>query len=128
MQPKIIFTLAISLVFLFITNKTLAQGPITPSFSKIILYDIRADSTQNISVPANKIWKIESVSLGATGAVPGVLLKDSSNKYIAFFSSPASTASASYPFWLPASFTGAFVNKNPSYRCSISITEYTVSP
>jgi hypothetical protein len=66
--------------------------------------------------------------MGSTGSAPSVLLKNSALQNIAFFSSPVNASSASFPYWLPSAFTGVFQNNNPSYRCSISITEYTVTP
>jgi hypothetical protein len=90
--------------------------------------EIAANGTSSVSITSGKVWKIESVSMGSTGSAPAVLLKNSNAQNIAFFSSAANSSSAAYPYWLPASFTGTFVNNNPNYRCSISITEYSVSP
>lgn len=127
MKTKIIFTFAIILAFLTCSNKASAQDT-TLQFSKVILYDLAASGTQAITVPANKVWKIESVSMGSSGSAPAVFLKNSSSQNMAFFATPLVTASASFPFWLPETFSGSFVNNNPSYRCSVSITEYTKTP
>ena len=127
MKTKIIFTVAIILAFLTYSNKSLAQDT-TLQFSKVILYDIAASGTQAITVPANKVWKIESVSMGSSGTAPAVFLKNSSSQNMAFFASPPSAASASFPFWLPEAFTGTLVNNNASYRCSVSITEFAITP
>jgi hypothetical protein len=127
-MKKILIAFAICFACMSLSNKAAAQTDTLLQFTKVILYDIAANGTQSITVPAGKIWKIESVSLGSSGSAPAVFLKNSSAQNIAFFASPASTASASFPFWLPAAFTGSLVNNSASYRCSVSITEYTRTP
>jgi len=126
MKLKIITALAASLALLFCVKTGAAQTGL--EFSKVIFYDIPADSVRTVSVPAGKVWKIESVAMGSTGSVPSVLLRNASVQNIAFFASPASTASANYPYWLPAGFSGTFLNNSHSYRCSVSITEYSYTP
>ena len=114
--------------FIFLFSALILKSQTGLQFIQVKHFDLSASGNASVSVPSGKIWKIESVSMGSTGSAPSVLLKNSSSQNIAFFSSPANAASASYPYWLPASFTGTFVNNNPSYRCSVSITEYTVVP
>lgn len=127
MKTKIILSFALFLALAIFNNKALAQDT-SLKFSRVILYDIHADSTKAIAVPANKVWKIEGVSMGSSGTAAAVLLKNASGQNVAFFSSPLSAVSANYPFWLPTGFSGTFINNNPSYRCSISITEYSFTP
>jgi hypothetical protein len=134
MKNKIIITFTLCLSLLCFEGKANALAPLadtTLSFSKVILYDLGATSPSNaqtFTVPSGKVWKIESVSMGSSGSAPTVFLRNSSTQNIAFFASSASTASASFPFWLPADFSGSFLNNSSSYRCSISITEYTKTP
>jgi len=127
MKNKLILPFAIFLAFAFFNNKAAAQDTAL-KFSRVILYDLHADSTKAIAVPANKIWKIEGVSMGSSGSAAAVFLKNASGQNIAYFTSPLSAISGNYPFWLPAGFSGTFINNSPSYRCSISITEYSVVP
>lgn len=126
MKTKTIKRTVLLFTFLFFTFLSQAQAGL--QFTGVKHFDISANGTASVSVPGGKVWKIESVSMGSTGSAPTVLLKNNSSQNIAFFSSKANAASASYPYWLPSSFTGTFVNNNPSYRCSVSITEYTVVP
>ena len=126
MKTKNIRTTALFFILLFFSLLLEAQTGL--QFTGVKHFDIPASGTASVSVPGGKVWKVESVSMGSTGSAPSVLLKNSAAQNIAFFSSPVNAGSASYPYWLPSSFTGTFVNNNPGYRCSISITEYTVVP
>lgn len=102
-----------------------AQGNL--QFNQIILLDIASGATQAITVPANKVWKIESVGTG-TSSNPNVDLRNSSAVSIAHFASMTGTgATAAFPFWLPAGFSGSFINFNSARSC-ISIIEFNVIP
>ncbi|MGZ4054327.1 MAG: hypothetical protein ACXVPU_13095 [Bacteroidia bacterium] len=127
MKTKVALTLAILLAFVSFSKITSAQDS-TFRFSKVIFYDIAASGTQAITVPANKIWEVESVSMGSSGSAPAVFLKNSSGQNMAFFSSPVTAASANYPFLLPDNFNGTLVNNNSSFRCSVSIMEFSKAP
>jgi len=127
MKAKVIFTFVLLLALLS-NSKTLSAQDTVLQVSKVVLYDIPGSGTQSFTVPANKVWRIESVSTGASSFAPSIVLENVSNQSIAFFASPVSTTSANYPFWLPAAFAGTLVNNNPSYRCSVSITEYNYTP
>jgi hypothetical protein len=103
-----------------------AQGNL--QFNQVILFDIAISGSQVINVPAGKVWKIESVGMGSSGSAPDIFLRNSAAQNICHFAAPGSTVAASLPYWLPASFTGSFLNNNPSFRCSISILEFNVVP
>ncbi len=126
MKTKTIKTMIASIIFLLSILELPAQTGL--HFTGVKHFEIAGNGTLPVSVPGGKVWKVESVSMGSTGSAPSVLLKNSLAQNIAFFSSKVNAASASYPYWLPSSFTGTFVNNNPGYRCSISITEYSVVP
>lgn len=114
-------------VFAFLSvKKGAAQGNL--QFNQVILYDIPISGTQNITVPAGKVWKIESVSMGSTGSSADIFLRNSTLANFAHFSAASAAASAVYPFWLPANFTGSFLNNNPSFRCCVSIIEFNIVP
>jgi hypothetical protein len=116
------------IMLLFIISSFISFSQSGIQFLGVKHIEIAAGGTVSVSIAQGKVYKIESVSMGSTGSSPAILLKNSSSQNIAFFSSPVNASSASYPYWLPSLFTGTFVNNNPNYRCSISITEYSVSP
>ena len=123
MKAKII--VAVAIAFLFCIKAASAQDGLT--FSRVVLFDIPADSIRSISVPAGKVWKIESVSMASSGSVPSVFMRNAALQNIAFFASPVNSASANFPYWLPAEFSGSFLNNSHSYRCSVSVVEYTIT-
>jgi hypothetical protein len=126
MKTKMYIAFLILFTFFFSMNKMTAQIPSNLLFSKVIVYDIPAGEVLKIIVPENQVWKIESVSMGASGTAPAVFLKNDAGQNIAYFSSIISNSSANYPYWLSTKFAGAFKNNNPTYRCSISIMEFTI--
>jgi hypothetical protein len=126
-MKKIPTTILFAAIFLLLLSKSsFAQGNL--QFNQVILFDIAASGTQAITVPAGKVWKIESVSMGSTSSNADIFLRNASAIAIAHFSGPATANTAIYPYWLPTSFTGSFVNNHPSFRCSISIIEFNVVP
>jgi hypothetical protein len=131
MKKNLFLPFVILLCLSCFIQKAAAQTDTTLSFSRIVLYDLGTSSpsnVQSITVPSGKVWKIESVSMGSSGTAPAVFLRNNSTQNIAFFSAPVNAASASFPFWLPDGFSGSFLNNSTSYRCTISITEYTKTP
>jgi len=126
MKKKTFIAFAICIALTSFAFRSVAQNSLV--FSRVVLYDIPSSGTQAITVPSGKIWKIESIGMGASGSIPAVFLKNAANQNIAFFASPFNTSSANYPYWLPTAFTGTLVNNNSSYRCSVSITEYNYTP
>ncbi len=121
-MKKILFSLFALLLF---TAGAKAQGNL--QFNQIIVFDMASGATQAISVPANKVWKIESTGTGASSN-PSIDLRNSSAAAIAHFGSmTGAAATANYPFWLPSGFTGSFQNLN-AQRSSISIIEFNVVP
>ncbi len=115
--------LFLSLLFL-VTVGALSQGNL--QFNQVIVYDVPISSSQLFTVPAGKVWKIESVGMGSSGSQPALFLRNAAAQNIAHFSSTSAGASVAYPFWLSAGFVGSFYNYNPSYRCCVSIIEFNV--
>jgi hypothetical protein len=118
-----IFIVMLSLLF---TNDVKAQGNL--QFNQVILVDLGPSGSQSISVPAGKVWKIESVGIASNGSNNGVYLRNSGAQAIAHFSNVTNAYSTTLPFWLPASYSGSFLNSTSSYRTSVSIIEFNVVP
>ncbi|HTF04496.1 MAG TPA: hypothetical protein VK826_10740 [Bacteroidia bacterium] len=116
--------IALIAFLLFCVSFLKAQGNL--QFNQIIFYDIAPNATQAITVPAGKVWKIESVSSGGSNSTP-LYLRNSGGAYIAHFNT-TSYSSSSFPFWLPTGFAGTLVNLHPSTRYTMSIIEFNVVP
>jgi hypothetical protein len=101
-----------------------AQGNL--QFNQVVIIDLAPSGTQNFTVPAGKVWKIESCGTGTT--TPGIHLRNMSLVYLAFFGSSTSGSSVSYPFWLPSNYAGNFQNNSSSQRSVLSIIEFNVVP
>ena len=99
-----------------------AQGNL--QFNQVIMYDMTSGGTQNITVPAGKVWKIESAST-SNGSTVGVSLRNAALQNIGILST--STAASNFPIWLPTGFTGSFYN-NAAGRSMVSILEFNVVP
>lgn len=117
------FLFAAILIFGF-SKSSSAQGNL--QFNQVILLDIPFNSVQNISVPAGKVWKIESAGSGSSSS-NGVYLRNASATAIAYFAT-ANVSSSPYPYWLPSGFIGSFQNIHPSLRMTVSIIEFNVVP
>ena len=116
--------IALIAFLLFCVSFLKAQGNL--QFNQIIFYDIAPNGTQAITVPAGKVWKIESMGSGSSNSTP-LYLRNAGGAYIAHFNT-SGYSSCSFPYWLPAAFAGTFVNLHPSVRCTISIIEFNVVP
>lgn len=108
------------------SKASFAQGNL--QFSQVIILDIGFSGIEAITIPAGKVWKIESVSMGSSGSSPSVYLRNSSGANIAYFSSSGSTNTATLPYWLPSGFVGSLINNYSAFRASISIIEFNVVP
>jgi hypothetical protein len=91
----------------------------------------------SITVPANKVWKIESGSF-ATSSSPyhsSLLLVDDQILQVGIYNQPASTTynMAHAPIWLPAGtynieYLCSLYLSNLSYAITISAIEYNLTP
>lgn len=124
-MKKIISALTIIFCVTFFAQESKAQGNL--QFNQVLLLDIAASGTYTINVPAGKVWKIESAA-SYNGSNAGIVLRNSAVQAIGNFSSSSTTATSCYPFWLPAGFSGSFLNSSSSGRISISIIEFNVVP
>jgi hypothetical protein len=102
-----------------------AQGNL--QFNQVINYTIVGSTPFTFTVPAGKVWKIETVAVEYTNT-PNVYLRNSSNQILATFYSSASYNNP-LPYWLSSGYTGNFFLSNSStYRGSVSIIEFNVVP
>lgn len=117
----IIAILALSAGF---SKQAIAQGNL--QFNQVILFTVPLNTTVAFSVPAGKVWKIESVGMGGTSS-SSLLLRDAGSNVITYFT--GANNNAALPFWLPSSFNGSFqsTGTNP-YRDVISIIEFNIVP
>jgi|SRR5687767_2422701 len=121
-MKKIIF------LSLFILSAALVKAQGNLQFNQVIVYTIPLNSSVAFTVPAGKVWKIESAGVGGTGST-SLSLRDATSAPVAYFFGATSGNNTPFPFWLPGSFSGSFVSSgtNP-YRDIISIIEFNVVP
>ena len=108
---------------LLLATATFSQGNL--QFNQVIMFDLPASGTVNITVPVGKVWKIESVGNG--GSSPYTMLRNAAVQNIAQFGAATGTSSTPLPFWLPTGFTGSFLANSINRTC-ISILEFNVVP
>src|SRR5688572_12488602 len=100
-------TLKVLLFFAFLgffgPQQSKAQGNL--QFNQVIFYDIPYGSTQSFTVPAGKVWKVESVGTAVSGC--GVYLQNSSAQNIGIlYYISTSNYSPSLPMWLATGQSG----------------------
>lgn len=123
-MKNFITLLAVVFCAVLFTHESHAQGNL--QFNQVILFSVPQNTTAAFTVPAGKVWKIESFGVGGTSST-SILVRDASANTIAYLCGAQVTASL--PFWLPSSFSGSFqsTGTNP-YRDVISIIEFNVVP
>lgn len=99
----------------------------TLAFSRVVLFTFDKSTPQTILIPANKIFKIESV--GVAGSNGSVFLQDNAqnNLAILFSTIDSNDFGAALPFWIPAGFDG-FLYNDSAHKCAVSITEFDYAP
>lgn len=117
-----------SAILLFVagfSQQAFAQGNL--QFNQVINYTLVGGTAQSFTVPAGKVWKIESVAMDYTNT-PNIYLRTPANQIVAsFFTS--SSYNNPLPYWLSSGYTGNFYLSNSStYRGSVSIIEFNVVP
>ncbi len=123
-----ILTLTLAAVLYILPNSLKAQGKL--EFNKVIYTDVPAAGNVPISVPAGKVWKIESAGCGVPASGTYIYLRNSSSQNVAilFLSGNPHEYKVALPYWLPESFTGSFQQSGNSSACSVSIIEFNVVP
>lgn len=100
---------------------------ITLEISQILLHTFNKANPLEIDLPADKVWKIESI--GIAGANGTVFLQDHAvapvNLAILFSTIDKNDYGAKMPFWIKPGFQGWLYNDS-SHNCAVSITEYDV--
>lgn len=122
MSKKIISSFVVIFCLLVLADKSYAQGNL--QFNQVILYDMASGGTQAITVPAGKVWKIETAST-YNGSSAGISLRNAAAQPIGTLST--TTAASNYPLWLPSGFSGSLFN-NAAGRSCVSIIEFNVIP
>lgn len=128
MKKSSIFFLFITVFLLGFSKTSFSQGNL--QFNRVVFYDITFGSVQTFSVPAGKVWKIESV--GASSSSCAVSLQNSSGQAQGtLYYVSASNYLPAYPIWLPSGHTGGFaynINNCTGAHAYISIIEFNVVP
>ena len=122
-MKKTIYNLAILCFLTFVySNDSKAQGNL--QFNKVKFVSV------NDTVPANKVWKVESILYSNTNYGAYINLDNQSIlvRYILYSNGGTSQTSSiwemKFPFWMPAgSFIAASTNVN-----LINIIEYNIIP
>ena len=85
--------------------------------------------TTNVTVPAGKVWKIQSASSGYYSST--VYMRDASGNFLATLYSSNLGYRVNFPYWLPSGFTGDFIrygNTGSGPKSTVSIIEFNVIP
>ncbi len=121
-MKKIISAVVVIFCLVLFADKSYAQGNL--QFNQVILYDMASGGIQNITVPAGKVWKIESAST-ANGSNAGIQIRNAAAQGIGILST--ATTASNFPVWLPSGFIGSFFNSSAVRSC-VSIIEFNVIP
>ncbi|HTF04232.1 MAG TPA: hypothetical protein VK826_09400 [Bacteroidia bacterium] len=98
----------------------------TLNFAQVIIMKINPGASPTLSVPAGKVWKIESV--GISGTSGSVILQKGAQEIGILFSTVSNNKYGSQlPFWLNDTF-GVSVLNDSTFRASVSITEWNIAP
>lgn len=119
--------LLIFIGLVLISHTSVAQGNL--QFNQVIVFTLDIDTPQAFSVPANKVWKIESASSGYTSS--SVYMRDASGNYLALLYTNNQDNRIDLPYWLPSGFTGDFRrlgNTGSGPKSTVSIIEFNVIP
>lgn len=123
-MKKFISALTIILCVTFLAHKAQAQGNL--QFNQVVIITVPAGGSTNFTVPAGKVWKIESAGVGGAGST-ALYMRDATATTVAYFIGISNITP--FPFWLPESFSGSFVSggTNP-YKDVVTIIEFNIVP
>jgi hypothetical protein len=128
MKKASVFVLFLVVFFFGFSKTAAAQGNL--QFNQVIFFDIPYGSTQPFTVPAGKVWKVESV--GATSSSCAVWLQNGAGQAVGnLYYVSASNYHPAFPIWLPSSHSGFFaynLNNCTGARAYVSIIEFNVVP
>jgi|LakMenEpi03Aug12_release.lakeMendotaPanAssembly.Ray.scaffolds.fasta_scaffold1431834_1 hypothetical protein len=119
-------------LFIFSTSclyKISAQGNL--QFNQVLYLSSTFPSNNNIgTVPAGKVWKIESVGGGSTGFTPWFRINGVNAGYFIFNTTNAQMAfnSCRLPMWFPAGTAIGFGSNEGGSVIWFSIVEFNVVP
>ena len=112
---------------LLITSASFGQGNL--QFNQVVLITLNIDTPQAFTVPAGKVWKIQSAGVGTSST--SIYLRDSAGEGLAILYSTSSDVEIKFPYWLPTGFTGdfrRFGNTSTAPKATVSIIEFNVIP
>ena len=124
---KTMRTMIFSTVVLFATlswtHDVCAQG--TLQFNQVLLFEVQGSVA--FSVPAGKVWKIESTSVPSTSGTYTMYIRNAASVNIGFLHYSSNYASQK-PIWLPSGYTGFFYVGGSGITGLVSILEFNVIP
>jgi len=126
-MKKALLLAAVLICFSSFGNKIFAQGNL--EFNQVRFFDLISGTAQTFTVPAGKVWKIESAGAGSSGC--NVYLQNSAAVTMSYlYVSSASSTQSPYPIWLPSGFTGGFIYWAgcAPYHGMVSVIEFNVVP
>jgi len=110
-----------------ISQSLCAQGNL--QFNQVIIFTMDGLTPQPFTVPANKVWKIESAGSGYYSST--VYMRDASANILALLYSSDANYRVNLPYWLPSGFTGDFYrsgNVPSGPKSTVSIIEFNIVP
>lgn len=122
-----IFTLVLLVAGgLFLPGKVTAQGNL--QFNQVVNLTLTAGTGYAFTVPANKVWKIESCGGDNTNGYT-IYLRNTSNQILQPLASSSTAPPNNLPCWLGSGFTGNFLFSTfGTPKGHVSIIEFNVVP
>lgn len=114
-------------LFVFASVETNAQG--TLQFNQVLNVELNGSTPFTFTVPANKVWKIESVGTGYHSS--SIYLRNTSNEVLAYLYYNSPDNRVKLPYWLGSNFSGNIYrvgNLGSGNKASLSIIEFNVVP
>ena len=122
------FFTALFVLFALSITPAIAQGG-NLQFNQVIVYELDGQNPTAFTVPADKVWKIESASSGYYSST--VYLRNTAGDFLATLYSSNLGYRVHFPYWLPSNFSGDFIrygNVSSGPKSTISIIEFNVIP
>jgi hypothetical protein len=108
---------SIIIVFVFLSLRLFAQGNL--QFNQVLLLDGNS-AYPTYTVPAGKVWKLESFTSGTTNGVLYLTFNGSSVTAVSLIN-----GGSNLPFWIPE---GTVLGVNISQSGKVSILEFNIVP